>query len=64
MEPVDEYDLTEAIAYALWRNHQARPRRKSLDETRHYARTVVAHLKLCGMSVVQRDPRPLHKTPE
>lgn len=64
MEPVDDHRLTEAIAFALWKNHQLRPRRKSLDETRFYAGLVVDHLKRCGMVVLRNTQPNLHSTPE
>lgn len=64
MEPVDDHRLTEAIAYALWKNHQKRPRKKSLDETRFYAGFIVEHLRRCGMLVVRHSVANPHSTPE
>lgn len=64
MEPVDDHRLTEAIAHALWKNHQMRPRRKSLDEARFYAGFVVDHLRRCGMMVIRHSTPNLHSTPE
>jgi hypothetical protein len=58
MEPVDDHRLIEAITYALWKHHQMRPRRKSLDETRFYTGFIAQHLKRCKM-VTLRDGLPL-----
>ena len=42
-------DLEELIAYALWRRLDLRPRTRSLDDARIWARAVVDHLELCGV---------------
>ena len=61
--PVPTDELVEMIGYALWRHRDLRPRRPSLDETRHWAAKVVEHLMLCGVGWFRRRPARDHGTP-
>ena len=56
-------DLIEMIAYALWRSLDLRPRKRSLDDARLWARKVVEHLELCQIEWRQRPARGPHRTP-
>ena len=60
---MDRHELTEVIAYALWKNHRMRPQKKSLDQSRIWAKAVVAHLELCRIEFKRLPPRPWHDTP-
>lgn len=45
---IERNALVEMIAYALWRKIDLKPKKRSLDDARVWARHVVAHLELCG----------------
>ena len=51
------------ITYALWRHFKLRPKRRSIDEHRPYAKRVVEHLELCGVELEKREPREPHSGP-
>ncbi|MDP6369115.1 MAG: hypothetical protein QF615_05845 [Planctomycetota bacterium] len=55
-------ELEEIIAYALWRRLDLRPRKRSLDDARIWARAVVSHLELCGVTWGRKPPIKPHST--
>lgn len=54
----DRDALVEMIAYALWRKMDLKPKKRSLDDARVWARHVVAHLELCGVEWARKPPKP------
>lgn len=68
-EPVSQDDvskdeLTQALAYALWRNWHLRMKARRLDDARLWAGAVAGHLERCGWRVVRRPERAAHRTPD
>ncbi|MDA1132965.1 MAG: hypothetical protein O2905_07050 [Proteobacteria bacterium] len=61
--PLARADLEEMIAYALWRRLDLRPRKRSLDDTRIWARAVADHLELCGVTWSRSPPIRPHSMP-
>jgi hypothetical protein len=53
-------DVTDMIAYALWRHWQQRPPKRDLSATRRWARYATAHLDLCGIEWTQKPPPDSH----
>ena len=56
-------ELIELIAFALWRQIDLRPRRRSLDDARLWAEKVVEQLERSGVSWTRDAPAPSHRTP-
>ncbi|MFZ1416682.1 MAG: hypothetical protein WAS73_19215 [Defluviicoccus sp.] len=56
-------ELIELIAFALWRQIDLRPRRRSLDDARWLAEKVVEQLERSGVSWTRDAPPPPHRTP-
>ena len=57
------HELIELIAFALWRQIDLRPRRRSLDDARLWAEKVVEQLERSGISWTRDAPPPPHRTP-
>ncbi|WP_207476407.1 hypothetical protein [Arenibaculum pallidiluteum] len=55
--------LIEIIAYALWKHLDLRPRRRSLDDARLWARQVVDHMELSRVEAFQGPPARPHSIP-
>ena len=53
-------DITDMIAYALWRHWKQRPPKRDLSATRRWARYATAHLDLCGIEWTQKPPADSH----
>ena len=53
-------DVTDMIAYALWRHWKLRPSRRDLAATRQWAAYATDHLKLCGIEWIRRPPDKSH----
>ena len=53
-------DITDMIAYALWRHWKLRPASRNLSETRRWARYATAHLELCGIEWTRKPPPKGH----
>jgi hypothetical protein len=53
-------DITDMIAYALWRHWKQRPPKRDLSATRRWAMYVTAHLDLCGIDWTQKPPDKCH----
>jgi hypothetical protein len=53
-------DVTDIIAYALWRHWKQRPPKRDLSATKRWARYVTAHLSLCGIEWRQKPPAKGH----
>jgi hypothetical protein len=61
---ISKNELIEVVAFVLWRSLDLRPRKRSLDDARLWARRVVEHLELCGIEWARRPPAPPHSTPQ
>ena len=55
---MDREELTETIAFALWKRMDLRPKKRSLDDARRWAEQVVDHLDLCGVECRKLPPKP------
>ncbi len=53
-------DVTDMIAYALWRHWKLRPAKRDLSATRRWARYATAHLDLCGIEWTRKPPAKCH----
>ena len=53
-------DVTDMIAYALWRHWKQRPPKRDLAATRRWATYATAHLELCGIEWRQKPPAKYH----
>ncbi len=53
-------DITDMIAYALWRHWKLRPPKRNLSATRRWARYATAHLDLCGIEWTRKPPAKSH----
>ncbi len=53
-------DVTDMIAYALWRHWKLRPPERDLSATRRWARYATAHLDLCGIEWIRKPPAKCH----
>ena len=63
MEPLSRDDLVFMISYAISRNLDLRPRRRTITDATILAEAIVKHLELCGAEIGKRPPRPTHSTP-
>ena len=61
-KPADKDDISDMIAYALWRNWKLRPAKRDLAATREWAKRVTAHLELCGVEWSRKPPNQPHGT--
>jgi hypothetical protein len=63
MEPLSHDDLVFMISYAISRNLDLRPRRRTIADSAILVEAIVKHLELCGVEIGKRLPRPMHSTP-
>jgi hypothetical protein len=53
-------EVTDMIAYALWRHWKLRPPERDLSATRRWARCATDHLDLCGIEWTRKPPAKYH----